>query len=281
MEVSAERQLLAAWLRAIPQSRHAPRPLADLPGGTDIGRGLVTMLQVWGAVELSEAGIRAVSQPAYYFLHSLAAWAETGEAIVLDWSDRQGTAAAEGLRHGTSLVYWLEQERQRRYPQAPPIRHVLAAQVLIVRPSTPPTFLVQWDTRAGAYQLIGGRQKVDQEWAEPILETAVREVEEELGEQVRLAAGDFRLEPLATFGGAVRLSPSFGALTAYQFHFFQAIALPPLQLGPNDRWVTRAELLSGRTGDGAPVRGDHILSLEQALGLSIDALPSSFRSSGG
>ncbi len=279
MDTSAERQLLAAWLRAIPQSRHAPRPLADLPGGLGIGQGLAILLQVWGAVELSEAGIRAVSQPAYYFLHSLAAWAETNGSIVLDWSDQQGTMAAASLRHGTSLVYWLEQERWRRDPQAPPIRHTLAAQVLIVQASAPPTFLVQWDDRAGAYQLIGGRQKVDRNWVEPILETAAREVEEELRGQVHLAAGDFRLEPLATFSGVVRLSPSFGALTAYQFHFFQAVDLPPLQLGPTDRWVTRAELLEGRTSDGIPVRGDHIPLLEQALGLSIEALPSSFRPS--
>jgi len=279
MGASAERQLLAAWLRAIPQSRHAPRPLADLPGSAAIGQGLASLLQVWGAVELSEAGIRAVSQPAYYFLHSLAAWAETEDAIVLDWSDQQGSMAVTGLRHGTSLVYWLEQERRRRDPQAPPIRHTLAAQVLIVQTGTPPTFLVQWDERAGAYQLIGGRQKVDRDWVEPIQETAVRELEEELGGQVHLAAGDFRLEPLATFGGVVRLSPSFGALTAYQFHFFQAVDLPPLQLGPTDRWVTRAELLDGRTNEGDPVRGDHIPLLEQALGLSIEALPSSFRSS--
>lgn len=274
-----DRRLLAAWLRAIPQSRHAPRPLEELPGGDVIGRGLATMLQVWGAVEVSEAGIRAVSQPAYYFLHSLAAWAETTGSVVLDWSEQLGTMPGEGLRHGTSLVYLLEQERLRRDPQAPPIRHTPVAQVLIVQPGSPPTFLTQWDARAGAYQLIGGRQKRDGNWVEPIEETAIRELEEELGGQVRFAAGDFRVEPLATFTGSVRLSPSFGALTAYHFHFFRACDLPPIRLHPDDRWVTRAELLGGATVEGRPLRGDHIPPLEAVLGRSIETLPSSFRAS--
>lgn len=235
------------------------------------------MLQVWGAVEVSEAGIRAVSQPAYYFLHSLAAWAETTGSVVLDWSEQLGTMPGEGLRHGTSLVYLLEQERLRRDPQALPIRHTPVAQVLIVQPGSPPTFLTQWDARAGAYQLIGGRQKRDDNWVEPIEETAIRELEEELGGQVRFAAGDFRVEPLATFTGSVRLSPSFGALTAYHFHFFRACDLPPIRLQPDDRWVTRAELLGGATVEGRPLRGDHIPPLEAVLGRSIETLPSSFR----
>ena len=269
--------LLARWLRAIPQSRHDPRPLHDLPGGDAVGWGLAALLETWGAVELSDAGIRAVSQPAYYFLHSLAAWAETDGHIIEDWSEEHGARTSEGLQHGTSLVFLLEQERLRRHPHAPAIRFVAVAEVLIVRPGEPKMFLVQWDARAGQYQVIGGRRKEDRDWQEPIEQTAIRELEEELCEQVSHEAEDFELDFLAAFEGGKRLSPSFGALTAYHFTFFHARNLPPITLCPHDRWVTRDELLAGRTSDGKPVRGDHIGPLEARMGKRIDHLPSSFR----
>lgn len=280
MRTPIDRTLLAAWLRAIPQSRHKPRSLDELPGGAVIGQGLAAMLQVWGAVEFSPSGIRAVSQPAYYFLHSLAAWSETAGPVVPDWSSQIGATAGEGLRHGTTLVHWLEVERQRRDPVAPAIRFTPVAQVLVVQrrdaAQQPPCFLSQWDERAGQYQIIGGRQKQDADWVEPIGDTAVREFEEELSAQISHAAGDFELEPLATFSGETRISPSFGALTAYQFSFFRAAGLRALVLGPHDRWVDRADLLAGRMATGEPVRGDHLPYLEQALGCKIDQLPSSF-----
>ena len=274
---SSERIRLAEWLRAIPQSRYAPRLLRELPGGDIVGQGLAALLETWGAVELSDAGIRATSQPAYYFLHSLTAWVEAEGHVIEDWSEEHGARPGEGLQHGTSLVFLLEQERLRRYPDAPAIRFTAVAEVLIVRPGEPRRFLVQWDERAGQYQVIGGRQKDDLDWQEPIEQTAIRELEEELAYQVDYKAGDFSLAFLAEFEGDKRLSPSFGALTSYRFTFFQALNLPALQLGPNDRWVSRAELLAGQTEDGRPVRGNHIRTLEAAMGKRIDELPSSFR----
>jgi len=242
-----------------------------------MGWGVAVMLETWGAVELSDAGIRAASQPAYYFLHSLAAWLETPGHVIEDWSEEHGARVSEGLQHGTSLVFLLEQERLRRYPDAPAIRFTAVAETLIVRSGHPPTFLVQWDDRAGQYQIIGGRQKEDQGWREPIEQTAIRELEEELCYQISYEAGDFRLDFLAEFQGDKRLSPSFSALTDYHFTFFHARALPNITLCPVDRWVTRAEMLAGRTLDGKPVRGDHIKLLEAKMGKSIDELPSSFR----
>lgn len=273
---SPDRQLLAAWLRAIPQSRHAPRLLADLPGGDVIGQGLALLLQTWGAVEISPAGIRAASQPAHYFLHSLAAWAEMPGRVITDWSEDFGADDREGLRHGVSLVHLLERERLSRDPLAPPIRFTPVAQVLIVQAGPPPRFLVQWDAQSGYFQIIGGRQKEDQGWVEPIRDTAAREMAEELQGRVSYAAGAFRLELLADFAGKTRLSPSFGALTAYHFTFFRAAGLAALSLGPSERWVARAELLGGAIAAGEPVRGDHILLLEQHLARRIDTLPPSF-----
>ncbi len=274
---SSQRSRLAEWLRAIPQSRHNPRPIRELPGGDAIGQGLAVLLETWGAVALSDAGIRATSQPAYYFLHSLAAWVEADGHVIEDWSEQQGARAGEGLQHGASLVFLLEQERLRRFPAASAIRFTAVAEALIIRPGEPKRFLVQWDDRAGQYQVIGGRQKDNLDWREPIEQTAIRELEEELDYQVSYKAGDFSLAFLAAFEGDKRLSPSFGALTAYRFTFFQALNLPPIRLAPNDRWVTRAELLAGRTEDGRPVRGNHIRPLEKNMGKTIDALPSSFR----
>ncbi len=268
---------LAAWLRAIPQSRHEPLPLDQLPHSELVGQGLAQMLAAWGAVEFSDAGLRATSQPAYYFLHSLAAWLETETPIIPDWSETQGVQPHAGLRHGTTLVYMLEQERQQRFPEASPIRFTAVAEILVVKAGEPPQFLVQWDARAGQYQLIGGRQKEDRGWREPIQQTAIRELEEELEGQVHAQAGDFTLDFLAEVPGGRRLSPSFGALTQYHFTFFHARELPPIQLSPDDRWVTRAELLAGHTHDGQPLRGNHIRPLEARLGHTIDALPSSFR----
>lgn len=268
---------VARWIRAIPQSRHQPRALADLPHHQDVGAGLATMLAAWGAVELSDAGIRARSQPAYYFLHSLAAWLEAEAPIVEDWSEEQGVQPDAGLQHGSSLVYALEKERKRRFPHAPAIRLTAVAQVLVVKPGNPPQFLVQWDARAGQYQVLGGRRKQTPDWQEPIEQTAIRELEEELAYQVSHQAGDFTLAFLAEFPGKTALSPSFGALTAYHFTFYLAQNLPPIQLGPDDRWVSRQDWLAGVADDGRPLRGDHIPLLEAAMNQRIDTLPSSFR----
>jgi len=272
----SDRSLLARWLRALPQSRYEPRPLQDLPGGEVFGRGIAALLATWGAVEASASGVRAASQPAYYFLHSLADWAESGDAIVDDWTETEGVRPETALSHGSSLVFALEQARLHRFPDAPAIRRTEVAEVLVVRPGNPPQFLVQWDARAGQYQVLGGRRKDDRDWQEPIEQTAIREMEEELGHQISYAAGDFSLSFLASFEGARRLSPSFGALTAYHFTFYQALNLPGIELGPNDRWVTRAEMLAGRTRDGRPLRANHIPPLEAELGRRIDELPSSF-----
>jgi len=271
-----DRSLLASWLRAIPQSRYEAIPVHELPGGETIGWGLAALLAVWGAVELSERGIRAVSQPAYYFLHSLAAWAETPGGVITDWSEEFGVDKDEGLRHGSSLVYLLEAERLSRIPDAAPIRFTPVAQALIVHPGEPPRFLGQWDEQAGSYQVIGGRQRENQDWIEPIRDTIIREVEEELDYQISFAAGDFDVEQLAQFQGETGLSPTFGALTAYHFTFFRVFGLSSLQLASSDRWLTRHELLSCHTTKGKPVRGDHILRLERTLGQRIDALPPSF-----
>ena len=114
-------------------------------------------------------------------------------------------------------MHLLEAERLRRHPNAPVVRHTPVAQVLVVSREAGglPVFLGQWDERAGQFQIIGGRQKQNRDWTEPIEVTAVRELEEELDGQVAFAAGDFRLEYLASFDGETRISPSFGALTAY------------------------------------------------------------------
>ncbi len=270
------RSLLAAWLRAIPQSRHEPRPLYELPETDTMGLGLALLLQTWGAVELSHAGIRATSQPAYYFLHSLAAWAESKDEVIQDWSEQYGARADAGLRHGASLVYLLESERLARNPNATPIRFTPAAQILIVQDGDPPRFLCQWDTPGGAFQLIGGRQRLDHNYVEDIRHTAIRETEEELAGQVSYEHGDFQLNFLAEFPGGKRLSPSFGALTAYHFTFFHAYGFKRLTLGSQDRWLSREELLAGITVDGKAVRGSHITILEQHLGYPITELPSSF-----
>ncbi len=273
---ASDRSLLASWLRAIPQSRHDPQPLSELPAGDAFGRGLAELLEVWGAVELSEQGIRAVSQPAHYFLHSLATWAETPGRIITDWSEDFGADSKQGLQHGASLVYLLEQERHVRNENAAPIRNTPVAQALIIQPGDPVRFLTQWDEQAGSYQLIGGRQRENDGWLEPIQDTIVRELEEELNYQISFAADDFQIEQLVEFEGKTQLSPTFGALTAYHFTFFRLTGLTSLQLASSDRWLTRHELLSGHTTDGKRVRGDHLLLLERTLGQRIDALPPSF-----
>ncbi|RME81829.1 MAG: hypothetical protein D6775_12600 [Caldilineae bacterium] len=271
------RKILAAWLRAVPQSRHDPLPLEALPGPPGWAEALALFLQTWGAVELTAQGIRAVSQPAYYFLHSLAAWVESGGPIVADWSEEQGAGAKAPLAGASSLVLLLEKERLARDPDAAPIRKTKVAQILIVCREDTPRFLTQWDPRSDSYQLIGGRQKQDRAWVEPIETTAVRELEEELADQVSYRSGDFRLQYLATVAAMRTLSPTFGALTAYEFTFFQALDLPPLKLGRDDYWACRAELLEGRTRHGRPIRSSHIPILEKTLATTIDHLPSSFR----
>ncbi len=189
----------------------------ELPARANSG-GVADLLEVWGAVELSDPGIRAVSQPAHYFLHSLAAWAETPGEIITDWSKDSG---ADGNEACDMASVWSTcwNRNACRDPDADPIRITTVAQALIIKSGDPPRFLTQWDQQAGNYQLIGGRQKNDG-WEEPIQDTAARELEEEQ------LAGSATLPMISRsnnspkFEGKPRVSPTFGASDDLPLHLF-------------------------------------------------------------
>jgi 8-oxo-dGTP pyrophosphatase MutT (NUDIX family) len=203
---------------------------------------VLTLLDMFGAVQRLAEGVRARDQRATYFIQSLALWlTQAGNDDALITSE---------------LIRAMEQRRvllaQRTGQLAPPTRLQAAAFVLIGRVIDDETHLLcQWDAQAAQYQLIGGRV----EPGESAAQAAEREILEEVGAQQTppLQKGvDFEL--LCALNEPITLqdiSLTYGALTRYEFHVFHArVMRPALALGPNDAWIAVRDLLRGQTSDG-------------------------------
>lgn len=262
-------------LRTIPPSNQPAQPLAALVGEAQVSlaQGFAQALAMWGLVSLEGDHIRASSQTAHYALLSLAEWLESGQPIITDWNTR-GVHHAP-FENGASFLYLLERHRLNTLPFATPTRRERVAQVLIKRtdPEThAPQILFQYDHNAQRYQLIGGRFSPTRDTT--LEDTIQREIAEELNSDLhppkdytlRLLAADLRTPPV--------LSPTFGALTEYTFHFYLMTNLRhPLTLNPDDRWINLDEALAdGWHPDGEP----HLLQLLSARIGSLYELENSF-----
>ena len=166
---------------------------------------------------------------------------------------------------GPQFLYLIERARTIGRDNAIALRKVSVAQTLVkahVRGTHNDVYLVQWDSTARRFQLIGGHFRPRDIGLET---TAIRELEEELN----LNTFDFRssdhIQSLTTTGFS-DLSPTYGVNTAYTIGYFQLFTKKAyLRLGPGDRWVTQEELMSGQTKKGELINSSGIDILDKKL----------------
>jgi len=245
----------------------------------------LTLLQVFDALIIQHVGntqelkVKARSQTALYFLRSLAIYVRKHLALVSNW-EREGVGTDLSLAHalssGARFVYLMEHKRTVTYGDTSPIRKEIVAQAVIkarIRGKSEPVYLVQYDTHARRFQLIGGRKRLTDPDIDAVMQ---RELEEELA-QNHLNPKDYELRKLASDLQLIEISPTYGAYSEYNFTIYQAfIKRRQLVLGPNDRWVTLAELLAGTTKDRQRISGNgtnYIAELDKRLPGGLKGLP--------
>jgi 8-oxo-dGTP pyrophosphatase MutT (NUDIX family) len=260
--------ILAAFLRRIPQSNQNALPIEQIANDEDtkLLRGYVLMLQTIGVVNLNENdSVQASSQTAKYMLESLASFVESGQTLVGDWQTRgvYRDSTSGALQNAPTFLHEMEKRRISILDSPPPVRNEEVAQVLIKR-SNPTTgqseFLLQYDTNADQYQLIGGRRKISDKTLEA---TIIREIEEELIDGLQLQR-DYGLVLVAeNLTPKPILSPTFGALSEYHFWIFHMRDLSQaLSLHKNDQWVPIDDVLHGRVVKN---NGETVLSTNNAI----------------
>lgn len=271
---------LVHFLRSIPQSNQDARRLAELAGTEPDGEmraqlhGAALLLCTLGIVEYDADTelIRASAQTAKYALESLASYAENQIPVVGDWKTRGVLRDPEGglLQNGATFLHALELRRLALLHDARPSRVERVAMVIIKRsnPTTSaPELLFQWDRNARQFQLIGGR------WRESdgpdLLRTMEREIAEELEPADMVHGQDYHLSLLIpALQLPPSLSPTFGALTTYEFGIYHMTELArPLRLQAEDHWLPLADVLAGTV----LVEGEAVHFARQDLYHAIDA----------
>jgi 8-oxo-dGTP pyrophosphatase MutT (NUDIX family) len=270
---------LSAFLRAIPPSNQNARPLADFAEDHAWMLGVIDSLNLLGLLDYDPQAdtLRASSQTALYTLLSLAHYAEMGQPVVADWKKRG--LHAEVLHNGASFLHALEARRLTLDPQGQPTRHQRVAQVIIKRynPHTGQAeLLFQHDENAKRDQLIGGRMS-ERDHDDP-LETLIREIEEELPHLGLRYGQDYHLRLLIDgYSPPPSLSPTFGAYSAYTFWVYHLVGLRrPLELGPQDRWLSLDHVLSPQFEPALEGEDEHLFRLiDRRLEGGLAALSSS------
>ncbi len=243
---------------------------------------LIAFLQVFDVVSVknnTDITIKAKSQSAIYFLRSLALYIRNNHKFSTNW-DRRGVGDIKSIDHilstGTHIVYLMEKRRTEEYKDYTPIRKEIVSQVIIkarIRGYRKSVYLMQYDSNAHQYQLIGGRRRSTEN--DP-LTVMKREFREELPlNQLRYGI-DYELKEIAKDLKIKKLSRTFGAYTEYNFTIYHAtIKNNKLALGPNDKWISLNELLSGKTNDDVNIPNEIICKIDDVLGSGIEGLKDS------
>ncbi|MFC2146699.1 hypothetical protein ACFLRT_04990, partial [Acidobacteriota bacterium] len=241
-------------------------------------------LRVFNAVsviidsENSKIKIKAKAESAIYFIKSLATYIRKELIFVSNWDDRLGIGESVVpslvLRSGAHLVYQMEHQRVIKLNDCTPIRVVKVSQAIIkakIRGHSKPVYLVQYDDKALQFQLIGGRRKSTENDA---LSVMIREIDEELTKNHLVFQKDYELKELVPDLKYCELSRTFGAYTEYHFTIYQMfIKRSQIILGPNDRWVTLEEMLSGMDKTGISVALRYGKKLDEILSGGFEGLP--------
>lgn len=249
--------------------------LDALSTGSDYAQGALDVLALLGLVHLDDGRAGPTDPVAAMLIGSLRAHLADGLAVGLRWGDLDG----DGLR-GVDILRAIEASRVTRVPQPIPARIVQAAQAVIKSRSEQDgawgdLYLMQYDLHAGRYQSIGGKREPSDG---DMMDTLRREIGEELRLGYSPGPHQCRLTPLGEGWVEQTLSATYGVLTRYTFSFYQVTDIRfPIATDDATRWLTRAEILAGRAGDGRPITPIY----QQALGWEmLDALEPGWRVSG-
>lgn len=221
---------------------------------------LVVALDAFGVVSSLGGRYKLRGPIPAHFLSSLIWYVTSGRPILDNWlraGVRDELPREQLLDHAVHFLKLLEDKRLRLGgPGAQPRRRQQVAFTFVkTRQDGRSYFLFEWDRPAEQYQLIGGHVENgdDPETA------ALHEFLEEMhiaNEQSLHPGRDFELLTDLSWAEAspvtwVRVSPTVGALTEYELHFFRArIGVRQLRLAEHHRWLTIDEMLAGRTESG-------------------------------
>lgn len=113
-------------------------------------------------------------------------------------------------------------------------------------------YLVRWNTRWKRFSLVGGHKETN----ESFMQCLLREAEEELGVHagIDIQVAD---QPIAR-ADYVAWSESRQEMTQYEIELFQisllnSVVSQAISEVPENRWVSLAEIVSGRCADGQPI----------------------------
>jgi 8-oxo-dGTP pyrophosphatase MutT (NUDIX family) len=224
--------------------------------------GAADVLQMLGLLTAEkEAQSHPTSEAAQLFLRSMAAHLDDNIPLALDWQTPRGR---ESAAHGTELLAAVESLRSDNLANPTPIREIHAVNAVIsARHDSQVYLLMQYDDRAGQFQLIGG--KIESDDRDPA-HALLREMQEELELPGLQMPRDFELIPLAERFEKVELSPTFGVVTRYLIQFFQVCRMR-FTLAANDqtRWINLDDVRRGSLPDGRKVSALALQSLENLL----------------
>ncbi|WP_291379084.1 hypothetical protein [Demequina sp.] len=252
---------LANIIDGLSGSPHQAVP-ANLSSSAETAERVAELLVAFGALQSDGPGrFRPTSDTASFFLRSVAAHIREGKTILGGWDrDRPETPGASGAPSGPALTYAMELARAANGESAP-VRISEVVQVIIkanYRFGLGSRYLVRWDSRARAFQLVGGHRRPEDL---DVTDAMWRELEEEVPGILTGRTTD----QLAYHGNAVadQVSRTFGALSRYNMTFFTIrLASKKLRMSPVERWVSAPEITRGRTRKGESI---NILGLGKAF----------------
>jgi len=262
------REAILCALNTVPSHREAPKTIGEIAGSLTCGNsserlGLagatVTFLDLFGVLAWEGERCGFKHQIPDYFRHSLAWYLSHGKPLLSNW-DRPGTSKTITIDNLLdSAPYFLKALEQRRsdisqhegldmgFSRLQPVG-VVAIKATI---GAAAFFLHQWDKRAEQHQLIGGRQRPDEDQRE----AAARELREELEAPDLVLGRDYDLKILtSTAIKFAEVSRTYGAITQYDLWVYSAVFRSPLPPRPSDvTWISAAEMRAGTTLSGGRI----------------------------
>lgn len=238
--------------------------LADLSPADPYARGALDVLALLGLVTRRSGSLEPTGEVAAMALDVLRAHLADGVTAGLAWDDLDAPPP-----RGVDILRVLETARLGNVEQPTPARIVAAAQSIIkTRRGPDDLYLMQFDRHGGRYQPVGGKRDPGET---DLVDTLRREIFEELALPSIPGPDALRLTPVGQGWREQTLSATYGVLTRYTFAFFLAEEVRfPLPVDADTRWLTRAEIATGRAADGRPISDIYL----RGLGLdTLDALP--------
>jgi hypothetical protein len=219
--------------------------------------GILHSLYVFNVISMTKNGrVKATTEVGSYFLKSFARYMKKDFYLVSNW-ERPGLDQEFDIHTmmnwGSNFLYLMEHKRVKQFGDTEPIRFVDVVQFVIkarVSGAKEPLYLMQYDTKAHVFQLIGGIRK-DRNSDKKVIQSKLIK---ELPLNNLVNGKTYTVKKITTQMSHETISPTYGAYSRYTFDIFHlTITLPFLKLGPLDKWITLQEIHTGITKDGISI----------------------------